>query len=352
MKINKLGLSNFAVFEDLNLDFSDNINIICGENATGKTTVIKALYSVVKTMEKIRIEEAKHQATNITFEHSKALIAEKLLSVFRSESIGRLVKKSVGRNSSSLNIAFDSGSKAEIQFSSLSKNKVDANKDIRDVRAENNVIFIPPKEIISSAENFSTIYENYHIAFDETYYDLLKDLEIPVKKGPNSKFQKEILKNIENTIQGRIKTENNRFYLEDKGLGKLEMGLVAEGYRKLAAILQLVNNGVLSEKSILFWDEPETNTNPKMIKSIVKTLLALSDLGVQIFISTHSYFLLKGMDIYGNDKDRDIRLFSLYRDDTNIGCETAENFNDLEHNAIVQEFHELYNMEQDQIYGD
>ena len=30
-------------FENLQLDWSDNINVICGENSTGKTTLLKAM---------------------------------------------------------------------------------------------------------------------------------------------------------------------------------------------------------------------------------------------------------------------------------------------------------------------
>ena len=35
MKIKKLTLSNFMAFTNAEIDWSDNINIICGENSTG-----------------------------------------------------------------------------------------------------------------------------------------------------------------------------------------------------------------------------------------------------------------------------------------------------------------------------
>ena len=44
MKIKKLTLNNFMAFENAEINWSDNINIICGENSTGKTTLLKVMY--------------------------------------------------------------------------------------------------------------------------------------------------------------------------------------------------------------------------------------------------------------------------------------------------------------------
>ena len=53
MKIKRLTLSNFMAFENLQLYWSDNINIICGENSTGKTTLLKVMYSLTKPLNDI-----------------------------------------------------------------------------------------------------------------------------------------------------------------------------------------------------------------------------------------------------------------------------------------------------------
>ena len=49
-----------------------------------------------------------------------------------------------------------------------------------------NLGYIPPKEIISSTENFVSLYADYRIAFEETYYDLARLLECPLKRGANT----------------------------------------------------------------------------------------------------------------------------------------------------------------------
>ena len=52
MKVEKMSLKNFMLFEDVEMEWSKNINIICGENSTGKTTLLKAMYSVLKPLGK------------------------------------------------------------------------------------------------------------------------------------------------------------------------------------------------------------------------------------------------------------------------------------------------------------
>ncbi len=44
MKVKKLEIQNFRNIKDISLNFDDEINVICGENAQGKTNIIEALW--------------------------------------------------------------------------------------------------------------------------------------------------------------------------------------------------------------------------------------------------------------------------------------------------------------------
>ena len=44
MKVKKLKLQNFRNIKALSIDFDKEINVICGENAQGKTNIIEALW--------------------------------------------------------------------------------------------------------------------------------------------------------------------------------------------------------------------------------------------------------------------------------------------------------------------
>ena len=77
-------------------------------------------------------------------------------------------------------------------------------------------------------------------------------------------------------MNGSVSQKDNKFYLKVKGAGEFEMGLVSEGYRKLSTMTYLILSGSLNKNAILFWDEPETNMNPKLISHVTEALIKLS----------------------------------------------------------------------------
>ena len=154
-------------------------------------------------------------------------------------------------------------------------------------------------------------------------------------------------------MKGQIVQKNKKFYFKIRGEGEFEMGLLSDGYRKLSMIIYMILSGSLNKNTILFWDEPETNMNPKMIRPIVQTIIVLAQMGVQIFVSTHDYFIQQEFNmasVYSelNPKNLDIRFISLFRDDKthDVKYEMKNTASDLKHNAIMQEFDAMYDREQ------
>lgn len=43
MYISKLRIQNFRCFDDVEIEFNEGLNVIIGENNSGKTTIMKAL---------------------------------------------------------------------------------------------------------------------------------------------------------------------------------------------------------------------------------------------------------------------------------------------------------------------
>jgi AAA15 family ATPase/GTPase len=354
MKIKTLNLNNFMLFNEASINWSDNINIICGENSTGKTTLLKAMYSITKPF-------SKGNTAISSKEMAERIVVEKLQGVFRPDGmkIGRLVSRVQGSNRTDFNVILDRKQKVSVGFGSKQENHADVEVDLNFLGSSYDTIYIPTKEMISSTEHFRTLYEEYHLDFEETYYDLIKLLDRPLSKGANTNEQNEVLQSFEEIMKGQIIQRDKKFYLKVKGEGEFEMGLVSDGYRKLSMIIYMILSGSLNKKTVLFWDEPETNMNPKMIRPIVQALAALAKMGVQVFVTTHDYFVQQEfnmMTIYPelNPEKLDIRFMSLYRDEeTNaVKYEMASSASDLKNNAIMQEFDEIYEREQRIIYGD
>ncbi len=351
MYIKNLRLSDFMVFDSLDVSFSKNINIISGENSTGKTVMLKILYSALRG-----ISDTQKIKGNFTKEAFEANLVKKILGVFRpDDAVGRLVNRTQGRRKADIFIATDNGC-VSFDFSSEKVNHINVSYENIDHAENVSTAFIPPKEIISSTSNFASLYDEYHIDFEETYYDLARLLEKPLRKGPNTKEQKKLIKSFEDIINGNVVQENRKFYLKIKGEGEFEMSLVSEGYRKLSTIIYLILSGSLSSNSVLFWDEPEINMNPKMIMPIAEAMLTLAKLGVQIFIATHDYFVQQCFNLVASypkaNKDAlDIKFISLYRQNNETGksviqYEVAKSLAELSHNTIMEEFDYLYDREQ------
>ncbi|CAL9509215.1 hypothetical protein SUDANB121_03615 [Nocardiopsis dassonvillei] len=144
----------------------------------------------------------------------------------------------------------------------------------------------------------------------------------PALRGPRGTFANELLAPLLGEIEGTVLEENGRFYVRlpigSAGSGKIEAHLVSEGFRKLAMIIRLVSNGVLLEGGYLFWDEPEANLNPKTQRAVARAILALARSGPQVFVATHSVFLLRELELLLHEEPPESsiepRYIGLYRE--------------------------------------
>lgn len=348
MKIKTIDAQNFMMFESLSMPFSDGINVIFGENSTGKTAILKALYSSAKV-----ISDLSHNKNSaLTKDIIEKNLVSKMVGVFRPENdvIGRLVGRLQGSNRTDVKIEFSDDISLAYGFGNRQSNHIDINK-FENLNVENDFIpiYIPPKEIISIG-NITSLYDDFHIEIEETYYDLARLLLRPLKKGPNTNEQTAVLSSFNQIMNGQVVQKDNRFFLKVKGSGEFEMGLVSEGYRKLSTLTYLILSGSLNKSSILFWDEPESNMNPKMIYYIAQALVELAKMGVQIFVTTHSYFVQQAFNLIANypkanPKNVDIKFISLFKEMNKSNFESANNLNEIKHNSIMEEFDEIYNRE-------
>lgn len=296
--LSKLTLKKFTAFENLELEFSTGINVIIGRNATGKTHVLKVLYTATKA----RLDEG------FTF-------GEKLVRVFAplEGRPGRLVKRTVGRSKAMIEVsAGKSTLRAEPTTLTVKGSAVKTSHSGGWFDHHLTSAYIPVKEMLAHAPGFRSLYATRAIAFDEVYADLVDLAYLPLLKGPKDAARKKLLSQIEGSIDGHVVVEGETFYLKDKH-GNLEFNLLAEGLRKLALLWILIQNGTLNDGHILFWDEPESNLNPSLQGKIVEILLELQRSGVQVFIATHNYVLLKEFDLRTKKGD-DVMFHSLERD--------------------------------------
>jgi len=290
MAITKTAIKNFTVFEDIEIDFVKGINVFVGENGTGKTHLLKILYG------------------NNSFPPLEAVPNER----------GDIAAISVDR----------------------------------DGLVEDDKVFIPAKEILSMS-NLTRIHERYSrdLAVDETLIDIIKKAQkLLVNNLPE--LAKKIASEIENIIDGKIfvKPTDLTFWVQKNNGLEIPFSMEAEGYRKFGLLWQLIMNESISQNTVLFWDEPEANINPKLIPTLVEIVLELSRNGVQIFIATHDYFLPKYIEVLAKETDI-VAFHSLYKTDSGVKCETSDRFTMLENNDIINELISLYEKSSAKVTG-
>ena len=102
MKISYLKVDNFMLFDSLDISWSSNINIISGENSTGKSTLLKLMYSILKPVSSTR-------ASAMTQDQVEAAIVEKRQGNCRPDEgkIGRLVSRKQGSNRTDIEIVLE-----------------------------------------------------------------------------------------------------------------------------------------------------------------------------------------------------------------------------------------------------
>ena len=332
-----LHLKNFTVFPDADLEFGRHLNIIVGENGLGKTHVLQAAYCVLA----VSARGAKDSGgANPTKAYLQTAIANKLRGVFKPDELGRLARRQAGRNRSEVECHFDEASH-DLGFSFNTSRKSEVIIDqAPSAWIGETPIYLPTRELLTIFPGFVSLYETTHLQFEETWRDTAILLGAPLARGPRERKIRELLQPLEEAMAGTVELDSSgRFYIKMR-TGRFEMHLVAEGLRKLATIARLIATGSLLDKGYLFWDEPEANLNPKLVKLVARTILDIGQSGIQVFIATHSLFLLRELHILQQREYHKLgtRCFGLHvGDDGAVRVQQGRTIDDIGSIAVLDE---------------
>jgi len=320
-----LSVKNFTAFSELELEFCPGVNVFIGANSTGKTHLLRLMYSAF-------------DVDQWTFTWQQKL-AEVFLP-YKGE-IGRLVRR--GKSAAELELR-TIHLKTGVSISRDQEHPMisrPAESPWYDRRV--NCVYIPAKEMLANAPGFLSLHAQREIHFEGVYVDiLLRAYAPPLRENSLPEDFRVLLADIERMIEGTVVSKGEEFFIS-KGTWELEFTLLAEGYRKLGLLWQLIRNGTIAKDSILFLDEPEANLNPGMMRGVVAILLKLQRMGVQVFLATNDYVVLRELDLQKEDSDQ-VRYFSLYKDKSSgeIACGTADDLDAVDPNLILDTFVNLY----------
>lgn len=282
--LNRVRLDNFGPLSSLDWSSLGHINLVLGENGSGKTFLLKALYSALKTLEEYKRGDDNRTASEI--------LADKLYWTFQIDKIGDMVSKGADKP---LQFHAEVDKRAfSYSFGKDTTRQITAMEN-HVVPLSSNSIFLPAKEVLSLQQIILTSRERDKVfGFDDTYYDLARALRQAPTKGKNYAHFANSRKKLEDILGGKIEfDEASSRWLYKKGNQRFPIGVTAEGVKKIAILDTLLGNRYLDKDSVIFIDEPESALHPAAISKFLEIVSLLAKTGIQFFMASHSYFVVK-----------------------------------------------------------
>jgi AAA15 family ATPase/GTPase len=327
---------NFGPLADLSWEELGPINLVIGANGCGKTFVLKSLYVAMRTLEQHGRGQEQRTAAQI--------LAEKLYWTFQPEHIGELVTKG-SQEPLSFNSRID-GERFSYSFGSSTKRQIQA-PEITNKPRQSNSIFLPAKEVLSLHHLILQSRERDHdFGFDDTYYDLALALRHGTKQGKNFTEFAASREQLEALLGGKvIYEEDSGEWIYKKGNQRFSIGVAAEGIKKIGILDTLLGNRSVNLESVLFIDEPESALHPHAISTFLEIIAALAKRGIQFFISSHSYFVVKNLHLIAKRHSMSIPVLSAGQGDWS----TENMLEGMPDNPVIDEVGALYRKEIDLI---
>ena len=299
--IKSIDISSFGPINHLECDNLGQINLFIGHNGSGKTFLLKALYASLKTIEAYK-RGKEHRS-------EKEILADKLYWTFQTPTLGELVKK--GDNLLHFSLKSDKDEQFAFSFGNSTTRNISTIENTFSPKS-NNTIFLPAKEILSIRDIILEARENFTaFGFDDAYYDLAKALR-PTTKGRNVKSFADARRKLGDAIGGRIGYDEKQkswfFYGENNK--KFDLSITSEGIKKISILDALLGNHYLAKGSIVIIDEVEANLHPEMITRFMGIVYQLAKGGLQFFITSHSYFVIKKLYVLAKQHNISIPTWS------------------------------------------
>ena len=336
--LRRLNAKRLTAFRDADFRFCPGVNVIIGENSSGKSHLLRVAYALIAAGAERNGSLASANPVKATLQRT---IATKLINVMRPESLGHLARRRTGRQRCRIALEFeDSALDCAISFAAANRSEVRVD-GCPTAWQEKAPVFLPPHELLTLYPGFVAVYDGHYLEFDEIHRDTCVLLGQPPPRDSRKALASAQIEPLEKEMGGTVELDaNGRFYLKAPGQSRIEMPLVAEGLRKLAMLARLVATGSLLGNGYLFWDEPEANLNPKLIKSVALAILGLSRSDIQVFVATHSLFLLRELEVLSKTDDFrsvDQRYFALAIDNDGVHVEQGDTADELQTLMLLDE---------------
>ncbi len=343
--IKSIEINQFRGIQQLAVSDFSRINLIVGDNNSGKTTFLEAIQLLFAKSYLSSIRNVINQRTVLKNNNSSFYTA--FIKMFNMEQNKEQLELDIYANSDNGPLEFElrgyekmiSGEDA-LQLSTLSARQKSQYKSTTDIIPETVKLFtgsviteignkVVEKTIrCTSLDNgipgpITKKEVHYIPSFGHLRYDLLQNI---VDNPEYKKLAVDILRQFDDSIVDICYTKaDDGTYLETiitKSGINMPFSVYGDGIKK---ILYILNKLFDATDSIIMIDEIETGLHKKYYDTLFPVIFALADkLNVQLFIATHSIEAIDAILKYGsyensNSKDDPIKVITLKKIETSNG---------------------------------
>ncbi len=247
MYLKKLRIVNWQCIEYTKVDF-ENLMLFIGPANNGKSSIMSSIMFFLG-YRNLRTKDIRNQNIPLELEGSFSTFSRKTFKELKEYIYNKELKLRIIKYPNQ-----------EIQYK-IGKNRewTEINYDTYiNIVSNIPILFIPPFAENEQAEYFITSFLN-----------ILK------KRNIDEKFVLKEMKNLSDTLTAEYVSRG------------LYRSLLFELFRALAAESKKIETSII-ENTMIFFEEPELYLHPQAEKELYDCFIALSKLGVQLYISTHS----------------------------------------------------------------
>ena len=150
---------------------------------------------------------------------------------------------------------------------------------------------VDPRELLSKS------YQSYPMPIEDNVNFMRRLENVAKRKSFIAKEHPEVLEDFSNIVGGEYAiTQNDQLYYIPKGtrlkLTMVESSSIARSLLDLSFYLSCI----AQKRDLLMVDEPELSLHPENQRRIARLFARLANLGVKVFITTHSDYIIKELN--------------------------------------------------------
>lgn len=282
----KLTLDNIGILKHAEVRL-DALTIIAGENDSGKSTVGKVLYALIKT---IRL------ASNVQSSQDRKRIYIKKFNEYIKKLFNNQITESgvIAFEYKGAEFVVKIEKHRAISFSSPESFKNTEPKVTSPLLIDSPYIWqvLPSLKTISTIEKDQLLGSDIDFEIPETLKDLYAAFSLKLKEGGAD------LASIKTTIGGEfIETQLGDFVFKTNEQN-IQLANTAMGIKYLGILQVLAKNHHLYSGQILILDEPEVHLHPNWQLKLAQWIIELAQKGIKVLVNSHSPYIIEALQRY------------------------------------------------------